>query len=557
MNFFRRLFLALVALCELTSSPLYAQAERPKAIVLAWDGAVPAFVNEMLSRGLLPNLAKLIAGGAYADDVVAEIPSKTAVGFASLWTGALPRIHGISGNRIPRAPSAQYTILETGLGFSGAALRAEPLWNTAANAGLNVATVHTPLSGDIVSVGVHIQGYNRSFFRDGVITARNGKPQPATGWKNTPTSNAPPLEISFKIQATIFYGLMIDDPDDRAAGYDTLLLSAQRDAGKIIARLKSGLARERKEANWSEIVEVETADALANTYLRLFDLHADGSDYLLYFTAPTREGTAPREVASEIKAFAGAFIGNGASFLYGQGSFGVTIPQGGDGRAEARYLETVEFVQSYMLRCARWALARPKWDLLLAYTPYPDETEHLWRGYLDATLPGYRAPIAERIKPLLESVYKSADDFLGLVLAHRPANTVVALVSDHGMEGVNRWVAINRALQRSGLQILDAQGRIDLQKTQAYYPSVSSGYLLINSTDRKSGIVTPARRPQVVRDIQRALFELRDGDARSSQPLPMRGSSAAAWVLAEISAVMFTLNSCQATTSRPRRPQAT
>ncbi|MGB7949008.1 MAG: alkaline phosphatase family protein, partial [Candidatus Binatia bacterium] len=107
-------------------------AQEPvKAIVLAWDGAVPAFVHEMLGLGKLPNLAKLIRGGAFADDVTPVFPSLTASGFASLWTGAPPRITGISGNRVPRLPRSEFTVLESSAGFNSALLQAEPLWASA------------------------------------------------------------------------------------------------------------------------------------------------------------------------------------------------------------------------------------------------------------------------------------------------------------------------------------------------------------------------------------------------------------------------------------------
>ena len=99
-----------------------------RAIVLAWDGVVPAFVHEVLRAGKLPNLAKLIEGSAFADDVVAVFPSKTAPGFAALITGAPPNVTGISGNRVPRAPRDQFTILESLPGFDAAPLRAESIW---------------------------------------------------------------------------------------------------------------------------------------------------------------------------------------------------------------------------------------------------------------------------------------------------------------------------------------------------------------------------------------------------------------------------------------------
>ncbi len=97
-----------------------------KAVVLAWDGTVPSFVDEMVREGKLPNLAKLIAGGAFADDVMAGFPSKTAPGFASLMTGAPPRLTGISGNRVPREPRADHTILDSVAGFCGGAFACGP-----------------------------------------------------------------------------------------------------------------------------------------------------------------------------------------------------------------------------------------------------------------------------------------------------------------------------------------------------------------------------------------------------------------------------------------------
>ena len=103
--------------------PSAAHGQAAKAIVLAWDGTVSTFVDELARQGKLPNLAKLIAGGAFADDVRPGFPSKTAPGFASLMTGAPPRITGISGNRVPREPRADYTILDSIAGFSAAPSR--------------------------------------------------------------------------------------------------------------------------------------------------------------------------------------------------------------------------------------------------------------------------------------------------------------------------------------------------------------------------------------------------------------------------------------------------
>ncbi len=492
--------------------PVYGQTP-PKAIVLAWDGAVPGFVREMLAQGKLPNLAKLIEGGAFADDVTAVFPSSTAPGFASLLTGAPPRITGISGNRVPRTPRSQFTILESSAGFNTALLRAEPVWATAERAGRKVVVAHVPLGGETSELGVHLQGYGGIAGREGIVNGRTSEPQVAVSWENLPASAAPPLEITFTISASTFFGLLIDDPSDPQEGYDTLLIANSRDGQNVRAKLKSAPAGPAGELFWSQPVNVKTSDGRdATSYLRLFDLKRDGSDFFLFFTRPAREVISRPELLEDASATARAFIGNGASQLYNQGALGATLPNGGDGSAEARYLETVILVQHQLMETDRWALEHLPWELFFAYTPYPDEAEHLWRGFLDPSLPGLRQEIADRLRPFLERVYQTSDELLGLMMANRPENTIVALISDHGMEGTNKLVAINKALQQGGLLALDDRGRVDLARTKALYPAVNNGYLLINSTDRKAGIVTAEERGDVVRRIHDLLFEIKDGD---------------------------------------------
>jgi predicted AlkP superfamily phosphohydrolase/phosphomutase len=243
----------------------------------------------------------------------------------------------------------------------------------------------------------------------------------------------------------------------------------------------------------------------------LFDLKPDGSDFFLYYTRPARDlRLAGAKVAPG--ATVRTFIGNGASLLYNQGAFGRTLPNGGSGVAEARYLETVMMAQHQLMETNRWAIEQLPWDLFLAYTPFPDEAEHLWRGYLDSTLSTYNPEIAAQLRPFLERAYRTSDEHLRLLLERRPSNTIFAVVSDHGMEGVNKRVALNRVLQEGGLLTLDMQGKVDLSKTKVLYPAINNGYLLINSTDRKHGIVAPEERSQIVSKTRALLNSIRDGE---------------------------------------------
>jgi len=495
-----------------TASPLVHGRPVPRAIVLAWDGAPSGFVRDLLRQGKLPNLAKLIEGGTFAESVIPVFPSKTAPGFASLWTGAPPRKTGISGNRIPRQPRTEHTISESISAFASAPLLAEPIWAVAARAGRKVFLSYIPLGRERSEHAVKFQGYGAFSGRDGVISGRTAKPREAASWSHLPDSAAAPLEISFTIGLSTFFGLFVDDPDDGNRGYDTLIVTGMRDGRDIKARIKSAPAGQGGALVWSRAIEVRIGDQKRVTsYLRLFSLARDGSDFFLYYTRPTHDRVSHPELLIGASSAVGAFIGNGASLLYHRGELGLTLPQGGTGQAEARYLETIQFAQHQLMETNRWALDHIAWDLFLAYTPFPDEADHLWHGYLDPNLPGFNREVAARLRPYLEQVYRSCDDFLGLFVGKRQADTIIALVSDHGVEGVSKRFAINQLLAKAGLLSTDEHGRVDLARTKLLYPSINNGYVMINSSDQKGGIVAPEERSAIIKRFRELAAQFRDG----------------------------------------------
>ena len=370
-----------------------------------------------------------------------------------------------------------------------------------------------PLGETNQTHGVHFQGYRGIVGRDGIVNSRAAKPQPARFWENLPASVMPPLEITFSIAVSTLYGLLIDDPADPHRGYNTLIVASARDGREIKAQQKPRPGGAGGEAYWSQPIHVKTNDGReGTTYLRLFELKPDGSDFMLFFTRPTREVVSSPQLLADASGTIRAFIGNGASSLYSQGALGPTLPNGGAGAAEARYLETISFAQRQLTETNRWALEHLPWDLFVAYTPFPDEAEHMWRGFLEPSLPGFRIDVADRLRPFLQEVYRMSDELLGRLMTYRTERTVVALISDHGMEGTHKLVAINKLLQESGLLATDQKGRVDIARTKAIYAPMNNGYLLINSTDRKDGIVAPEERRDVVRRLRELLLEIRDGD---------------------------------------------
>ena len=269
---FGRLLVAIV----FSFFPPWAFSQVPKrAIVLGWDGTVAEFALRLAREGKMPHLAKLLQTGAHADDVKAVYPSKTAPGFAALMTGAPPRSSGISGNRVPRAPRDQFTILESLAGFSAAPLQAETIWAAARRAGKKSVVSHVPtFAGESAEETIRFSGYTLIAGRDGIVVKSSSQISIDEPWENAPASNALPIEIAFRVGDSQISGLFVDDPNDPQTGYDTLVLAGSRNGEQTLARLKAMPAGPGGEFFWSDPIPVTTGNQTARCYFRLFDLRS-------------------------------------------------------------------------------------------------------------------------------------------------------------------------------------------------------------------------------------------------------------------------------------------
>ncbi|HZB25234.1 MAG TPA: ectonucleotide pyrophosphatase/phosphodiesterase [Vicinamibacterales bacterium] len=77
-----------------------AQDDEARVVLISIDGLMPSSYTSADSARLVPNLARLAAGGAYADGVVGVLPTVTYPSHTTLITGVTPARHGIYDNRI-------------------------------------------------------------------------------------------------------------------------------------------------------------------------------------------------------------------------------------------------------------------------------------------------------------------------------------------------------------------------------------------------------------------------------------------------------------------------
>ena len=499
----------------LETSFRFPYVRRQERLILAsLDGSAAPVVHDAVARGVMPNLAAMRERGATARGSITSLPAKTATGHATLFTGAWPDRHGVTGNKVA-LPEA--SLLEPVSGYTSDALTAEPLWVTAARQGLDATLLcvtqdypYGPyeagkrFGGYFGNSLTFVTGYKGPMLDDAVYRAVDLPLRTPSGWRGARFAETA-REVELAVGGSTVHGLLYDDPEDPASGFDTLLLSINKDASGA-ARLK---ARPPGDPEGFASVVVSLSGQELPVFFRLFALAPDGSDLLLYRSRAGAFLSNRNLVPAAATKATGGFVGNAAAHLYEKGALGRTLPEGGDGTAERRYLETVRLVERQFERLLGFGAARTRWDVLVGYLPFPDEFLHLWWGYLDPSLSGHDAALAARLRPFLDEGLRIADAYVGALLGHAEADTVVAVGADHGMIGVRTRVRMNAALATAGLLGLDASGHVDLAHTRAYYLA-EAGYFLINRASRPGGTVAPAKEDAVRAAVEKMLRGLRD-----------------------------------------------
>lgn len=548
-----------------------------RGVLLSLDGAGAEVIDDAVARGLMPRLAALRARGAAARGAISALPTKTASGHAALFTGAWGDRSGIVGNDVP-VPGG--TVLETQTGYGSTPLTAEPIWHAAARQDLDAVVVSgtqvwpfTTYTDDRRFRGytgrrlTMFDGYQNVDAEDGVIT------EATLAWKPAGDTLAPlpahtgeAREAAFEVAGSRIDAWAYDDPADPTAGLDTVLLAMDGDPSSGIV-LKATPPRDQPTA--FRALTIPLAGGECTLFFRLHGLAADGSKLMLYHTSPhVLRSNKPRLEAAAQEA-AGGFVGNAAGWSYEQGRLGPQLWEGGDGTAEARYVETIALVSRQFARLNDFALASTPWDLLVTYLPFPDEALHRWYGALDPTLAGHDPALARRLRPYMDRVLALVDAYVGQVADGAGPDAILAVAADHGMTSDSRYFKPNVALAQGGLLALDAGGRVDLSRTRAVYFPGNAGYVVINRQGRPGGIVPAAEEEEVRRRVIAVLTAFKDpatgrplgvtvADVRTPRDGPKIGGAQAGDLFVEVGAGGVALSArTTGDALEPRRPEGT
>jgi len=258
---------------------------------------------------------------------------------------------------------------------------------------------------------------------------------------------------------------------------------------------------------FSAPLALPVAGGTAHAWFRLVALAPDLARFRVLVSEISVVEANDPAVRAAYDSAVGGFVGNGASRALADGALGVPIPAGGDGSAELLYLETMELVVRQAMRGTDWSWRTRRPRLQLEYLPYPDETDHLWYGFVAA--PGVERRVRSRVAAMRDRAWGIIDLRMAqLERLAREGSAALFVASDHGMRATWGRFQVNAALREAGLLVLDSANRVDLARTKAYSPN--SYWVSVNTVDRRGGIVTPEEQPLVLAMAERALRAVRD-----------------------------------------------
>jgi predicted AlkP superfamily phosphohydrolase/phosphomutase len=139
----------------------------------------------------------------------------------------------------------------------------------------------------------------------------------------------------------------------------------------------------------------------------------------------------------------------------------------------------------------------------------------MWRSR-DPEAPAYNAARDQPYQHVIDDLYVGLDAIVGRTLEKMPADTLLVVMSDHGFASWRRTFNLNRWLEQHGyLVVRDPTRRgepltnIDWSRTRAYGLGLNGLYLNLKGREA-FGIVDPADRDRLAREIQTALLETID-----------------------------------------------
>jgi predicted AlkP superfamily phosphohydrolase/phosphomutase len=499
-----------------------------KVIVIGLDGLEPKIVKALLDAGELPNFASLQQQGGFAR-VRTTYPPQTPVAWSTFQTGTNPGGHGIYDflSRDPQTylPALSLTRYEQKNRFLPPQVvnlrRGVPVWQLLSEAGIHSAILRCPCTYPPDKVqGRMLSGVGVPDLRGGLGTS--------TFYSSSGDIRAEENEkiIHLKTNGTGSVSTHLIGPRNPKTGEDLQLditLHLEPDKRQITLT-SEGQPKplEIREGQWSDWLRVkfragmlQSVSGQVRFYLTQLEpvLELYASPVNFDPDAPLFPISHPADYASELAGRLGTFYTTG-------------MAEDHDGLNHERfdetaYLQQCEVVLRERVKMMHFELERFRQGLFFCLFDTPDRLQHMfWRFREDNHPANHRGEAIEPMRHIIEDHYRTCDRILGQVFRYVDDETLMIVLSDHGMNSFQRGIHLNTWLYDNGFLALkdgikpgEEAGEffrgVDWSRTKAY--ALGLGGIYLNLRDREgNGIVSTDEAEAIKSDIARGLADLRD-----------------------------------------------
>ena len=444
---------------------------KTKALKLYWlipDGlrAEPDLfkIFKWAEEGKLPHLAKLMEKGSFGYSKPV-FPSHTPVNFATLLTGTTPEYHGVADGPM-HTEGNELSKVSVG-GFSSVARKIPAIWTYIDQLGFKSALISVPGSTPPeITNGLVIRGRWGGWGRD--ITAVNFELKTDKkrivsqghasrlfyfGPKLTqfidfsrhslkPLSYSPVRQFKMTVWGADFYGVVIDESDDKRINYDKVVFARTTDKSDAVL----------PQGEWSAWFPVQlqfkgvTLDSAVKFHTII--VKPDGFFRVrLLFNNLNQTVAFPSLIANEFNEKLGPmtdFVDNfPPQLIYFK-------------EDKKTFLDELHFSFDYHTSLISYLLQKhqPEFVVHDIYSPNQMLTSRWWLGSVDpASYQYHEASDKDRKKAWEEilGMYKRVDDMIGEILKIADEDTIIVLSSDHGAAPLNQWVHLNNLFAKEGL----------------------------------------------------------------------------------------------------------
>ena len=534
--------------------------KKPKILIFGIDGVAAHHIKKQVEHGKLPGFARLMKNGVFFDDMMSVFPTISPTCWHSIYTGAVPKVHGAECEMVHRPGDEPWKF---GTTYNDENVHADRIWDVIARNGgksllLNLiggcaddhsmvtsvkctSASHSPdkPAADADITGVPQQYFSVRKIADTLLYAHSVS-MPAGGWKNVDNES---VRHSFKRadrgRQTVDGGAdlgdwnLFDTKDVKIVGENAFefksISKAPRfnpnetepfswtfiveDGGVKIGESKEKAEQSRliSEHEWSDVIQrnlkTETGEyAIFNFRAYCEQLDPKKEIYSIYITASRN---LLKEIKPKSQAEAVMKIPEIDTVCYGDMAINAD-----------KFIDSLKFKLSWHEQVIKAAIENDEYELIFDYFGTTDSVNHSeiapYYDLVNVNVTDTRYYTHERAISDYERVYKLVDEHLSWLCDHAAdADTIIAVCADHGAVATRDDYFPMEILKNAGLttyidydfnKLSWRNDGIDWSKTKAY--CMGCCHINVNLKGREpTGIVEPEDYDKVVKEIIVALHE--------------------------------------------------